>query len=62
MTVVHVLLGVVQVAFGVVMITQRDRLPLRAGGSAFGSRRGLFLILGVMLTFVGVIQVAEAFV
>jgi hypothetical protein len=62
MTVVHVLLGLVQIAIGVVMITRRDQLPLRTSAYRVASRRGLLLILGVMLTFVGVIQIAEAFV
>jgi hypothetical protein len=62
MTALHVLLGLVQIAIGVVMITRRDRLPLRTSAYGVASRRGLLLILGVMLTFVGVVQIAEAFV
>jgi hypothetical protein len=62
MTAVELLLGVAQVAIGLVMITRRDRLALRASAHRVASRRGVLLILGVMLTFVGVIQIAEAFV
>jgi uncharacterized membrane protein YiaA len=62
MTVVYVLLGVAQLAIGIVMITRRDELAKRATAYSVASRRGLLLILGIGLVFVGVIQVAEAFV
>jgi hypothetical protein len=62
MTALHVLLGVVQVAIGVAMIMRREQLAARSRGYSLASRRGLLLILGIGLVFVGVIQIAEAFV
>ena len=62
MTAIHLLLGLLQVALGVVMVGRREQLARRVPAHSVASRRGLLLILGVMLTFVGVIQVAEAFV
>ena len=62
MTAVHVLLGVLQLALGIAMIVRRDQIASRATAYRFASRRGLLLILGIGLVFVGVIQIAEAFV
>jgi uncharacterized membrane protein YiaA len=62
MTAVHVLLGLIQLAIGVAMITRRDQLASRATAYSVATRRRLLLILGIGLVFVGVIQIAEAFV
>src|SRR5689334_22916204 len=47
MTVLHVVLGVLQVALGVAMITRRHRIVSRATAYTIASRPGLLLILGV---------------
>jgi len=44
------------------MVTRREQFARRVPSSSVASRRGLLLIFGLMLTFVGVIQIAEAFV
>jgi hypothetical protein len=62
MTALHVLLGIVQLAIGVAMIMRREQLAPRSSRYSLASRRGLLLILGIGLVFVGVIQIAEAFV
>jgi uncharacterized membrane protein len=58
----QLLLGVLEVVLGVAMVTRREQFARRVPSSSVASRRGLLLILGLMLTFVGVIQIAEALV